>query len=82
MPLAARHRVMMKRVTREPARWAGIKAHLEGETGAGIHDANLTNLLGELLKAGFLRRGGDLYSVAERGSAPSFYLTHDNLLRI
>jgi hypothetical protein len=56
---------MMKRVAREPARWAGIKAHLEGETGAGIHDANLANLLGELLKAGFLRRGDDLYSVAD-----------------
>ena len=61
-PAAARYRVMMKRVAREPARWAQIKAHLEGETGARIHDANL---LGELLKAGFLGRGGDLYSVAD-----------------
>jgi len=24
-------RVMMKRVAREPARWAGIRAHLEGD---------------------------------------------------
>jgi hypothetical protein len=57
-PAAARYRVMTKRVAREPARWAGIKAHLEGETGAGIHDANLANLLGGLLKVGFLRREG------------------------
>jgi predicted nucleic acid-binding protein len=31
VPLAARHRVLMKRVAREPARWAGIRAHLEGD---------------------------------------------------
>jgi hypothetical protein len=53
----------MKRVAREPARWAGIKAHLEGETGAGIHDANLANLPDELLKAGFLGDGGDLKEI-------------------
>ncbi len=32
---------------------------------AGIHDANLANLLGELLKAGFLGREDDFYSVAD-----------------
>jgi len=56
---------MMKRVAREPVRWAQIKAHLEGETGTRIHDANLANLLGELLKAGFLKREDDVYSVAD-----------------
>jgi hypothetical protein len=56
---------MMKRVAREPARGAGIRAHLEGETGAGIHGASLANLPGELLRAGTLGRGGDLYSVAD-----------------
>lgn len=63
---------MMKRVAREPARWAGIRAHLEGETGAGIHDASPANLPGELLRAGTLGRGGDLYSVAERGLPQAF----------
>lgn len=64
-PAAARYRVIMKRVAREPVRWAQMKVHLEGETGARIHDANLANLLGELLKAGFLGREDDFYSVAD-----------------
>jgi len=62
---APRYRAIMKRVAREPARWVQIKAHLEGETGAKIHDANLTNLLNELLKAGFLEHRGDFYSTAD-----------------
>lgn len=64
-PAAVRYRVMMRRVAREPVRWAQIKAHLEGETGTRIHDANLANLLGGLLKAGFLKREDDFYSVAD-----------------
>ena len=55
----------MKSAAREPARWAGIRAHLRGETGAGIHGASPADLPGELLKAGFLKREGDLYSVAD-----------------
>jgi len=64
-PAADRYRVIMKRIAKEPVRWAQLKAHLESETGAKIYDANLANLLGELLKAGFLERENDFYRVAD-----------------
>jgi hypothetical protein len=64
---------MMKRVAMEPARWAGIKAHLEGEAGAGIQGASPANLPGELLRAGTLGRGGDLHSVANPVLACAFF---------
>lgn len=62
---AARYRIVMKRVAREPLRWARIKAHLEGEVGTKVYDANLANLLNELVKAGFLEREDDFYKIAD-----------------
>jgi AAA+ ATPase superfamily predicted ATPase len=64
-PASERYLTIMKRVAREPARWAGIKAHLESESGARIYDANLAGLLGELLKAGFLEVKDGVYEVAD-----------------
>ena len=60
-----RYRAIMKRIAREPARWTQIKVHLEGETGVKIYDANLANLLDELLKADFLESENGFYKIAD-----------------
>jgi AAA+ ATPase superfamily predicted ATPase len=60
-----RYRAIMKRVAREPARWSEIRAYLEGEIETKIYDANLANLLGELLRAGFLEVKDGVYEVAD-----------------
>jgi len=72
-PAADRYNIIMKRAAKEPARWAQLKVHLESETGAKIYDANLTNLLNELLKAGFLEIEDGFYKIADPVLAYAIY---------
>lgn len=62
---AERYRVIMRRIAKEPARWTQLKTHLEDKVGTRVYDANLANLLDELLKAGFVERKNDFYAVSD-----------------
>lgn len=64
-PAAPRYRSIMKRIAVGPIRWTQIKNYLEDEMGTRIHDANLANLLDELVNAGFLECENNLYSITD-----------------
>jgi uncharacterized protein len=62
---SARYRIIVRALSESPSSWAGLKRAVETEEGRTVNDRNLTELISNLVKGGFVEKKDDSYLISD-----------------
>jgi AAA+ ATPase superfamily predicted ATPase len=60
-----RYRLILRRLAEEPASWTQVKTFLEAKESKRVSPSIFTQLLGNLVDAGFVEKSGEVYKIAD-----------------